>query len=144
VRRNPRIRQVGVFELALALAVPPGVIARADRGSDASAGEQAGDADRGLVEQFDQLADLGGEHRERTEVAAAHPCDRTPCGGAARVDLQAEQQLVFLGDVPGAADQLQVGDKLVRRVLQRRVRPFGLEQVAAKRVRVRRKGPFDP
>src|ERR1019366_5034233 len=68
----------GVLQLALALAVPPGVIARADRGSDASAGEQAGDADRGLVEQFDQLADLGGEHRERTQITSAHAGDRTP------------------------------------------------------------------
>jgi len=32
-----------------------------------------------------------------------------------RVDLQAEQQLVFFGDVAGAADQLQVGRQLVRR-----------------------------
>ena len=65
-------------------------------------------------------------------------------GGAARVDLQAEQQLVLLGDVAGTADQLQVGDKLIRRVLEGRVRAFGLEQVVAERVGVGRERALDP
>ena len=124
--------------------MPPRVIARADRSGEAGAGEQPGDGDRGLVEQLDQLADLPGEHRERAQVPAAHPCDRAPGRGPSRVDLDAEEQLVLLGDVARAADQLQVGDKLIRRVLEGRVGSFGFEQVVAERVGVRGERALDP
>ncbi len=70
----PSSASSAAFELALARAPAPRVIGVADRGGQPAAGQHAGDGDRGRVEQLDQLADLAGEHRERAQLAAAHPC----------------------------------------------------------------------
>ena len=51
---------------------------------------------------------------------------------------------MLLGDVTGPADQPQVGDELIRRVLERRVLALGLQQIAAQRVRVAGQRALDP
>ena len=44
----------------------------------------------------------------------------------------------------GSADQPQIRDELIRRVIQRRVRALGVKQIAAQRVRVAGKRALDP
>ena len=139
VRRDARVSVRVQVELALALAVPPRVIAAADSGGEAGAGEHAGDGDRGLVEQLDQLTDLAREDGECADVAAAHACDRAARPRTVGIDLQAEQQFVFFGDVSRAADQLQVADEFVRRVLERHLRLLWLRGGSC-RARRRRRG----
>ena len=54
---------------------------------------------------------------------------------------------MLLGDVAGAADQLQVGDELLGRVGEERVGPLGLEQIVAELIAVageRALHPCDP
>ena len=130
--------------VAVALPAPPRVIPIPDQSRQPAAGQDAGRGDPGAVEQLDQPADLAGEDRHRPRVPAAETRDRAPRRRAARVDLQREQQLVLLGDVPGPADQPQIRHELIRRVIQRRVLALGAKQIAPERVRVARERPLHP
>ena len=142
MRRDP---VVGVRVLvSVALPAPPRVIPVPDRGRQTPPGEHAGRGDPRAVEQLDQSPDLTREDGHRAEVAAAKPRHRAARGRPSRVDLKTEQKLVLLGDMTGPADQPQIRDKLIRRVIQRRVRALGLEQIPAERVRVARQRALDP
>ncbi len=144
VRRDAAVAQEAAVELALASAPAPRVIRVTDRGGQTAAGQHAGDGDPGSVEQLDQRSDFPGEHGERTQVAAAHARDRAARRWALGVDLQREGQLVFLGDVAGAADQLQVGDELLGRLVEARVLTLGLQQVVAELIAVAGERALDP
>ena len=144
MRRDAAVAQEASVELALAPAPAPRVIRVTDRGRHAAAGEHAGDADPRPVEQLDQLPDFPGEHGERAQVPAAHARDRTACRRALGVDLERECQLVFLGDVACAADQVQIGDELLGRLIEARVRALGLEQVVAELISVPGERALDP